>query len=311
MFLKFKFMRCPNLPMAMSDVQCAVVEDKVYVGGGIGENESDHAAQSQVFEYNLAEKKWRLLSQNHARFFGLINFLGKVVSVGGILATNAITGDVSVFDFAENCWSLDTILPMPTKRFHATVISHGECLAVCGGVVQGGSLTDIVEVLINEQWYKAPRLPYRICLAKSVVADHSCYIVGGAFSLSPLAPSNALISISLSFLASPLMSDQNEWKNHRKRISDSNSSNYYPAIANHGGILLMLGGWSHKLSTPTSDIFAFSSEADMWVKAEDLPEPRCRFTATSQLQNGAIMLIGGVEKANKNSSAVLLMSQKF
>ena len=302
--------------MAMSDVQCAVIEDKVYVGGGIGENESDHAAQSLVFEYSPAEKKWRLLSQNHVRFFGLTNFLGMVVSVGGLLATNAITGDVGVFDFTENRWRVDKISPMPTKRFHVTVISHGACLAVCGGIAQGGNLTDIVEVLINKQWCKAPRLPYRICLAKSVVGDHSCYIVGGAFSLSPLAPSNALISIPLSFLASPSMSDQNEWTNHTKYICDSttctdDNSNYYPATANHGGILLMLGGWSHKLSTPTSDVFAYSSEADIWVKAEKLPEPRCRFTATPQLQNGAIMLIGGVEKANKKSSGVLLMSQEF
>ena len=89
------------------------------------------------------------------------------------------------------------------------------------------------------------------------------------------------------------------------------SSSYYPVTANHGGILLLLGEWSHKLSTPTSDVFAYSSEADIWVKAEKLPEPRCRFTATSQLQNGAIMLIGGVEKANKKSSGVLLVSQNF
>ena len=314
-FLKFKFKKCPDLPMAMSDAQCAVIEDRVYVGGGAGEEISDHALQSQVFEYTLAERKWSSLCPNHVRFFGLTNFCGKLVSIGGMTSTNYISGNVSVFDFAKNRWNMDDILPgMPTKRFYPTVISHGKYLIVCGGVTQGGSTTDSVEVLINKQWCKAPRLPHRICLAKPAVVDNSLYLVGGAVSLSPRVPSNALVSIPMFFLvASPSLS---EWKDHKKHICDlstDDDSIYDPSIANHGGILLMLGGWSHKLGAPTNSVFAYSSDACMWVKADNLPHPETcyRFTASAQLQNGAIMLIGGINMTNSKSSRVLLMSQRF
>ena len=314
--LKFKFKRRADLPIAMSDAQCAVVEDRVYVGGGRGEDQSDHAAQSQVFEYSLAEKKWTSLSQNHVCYFGLTNFLGRLVSLGGMSSDNSITGDVSVFEFSKNRWDRKRLLPMQTKRFHPSVISHGSCLAVCGGIVPGGNPTNIVEVFVNGQWCQGPRLPHRICLAKPTIADHSCYLVGGAFSLTPLAPSNALISIPLSILLSPTPSDpyQNKWTEHRKHMCDfstDKSSNYYPTITNHAGILLMIGGWSHTLSSPTDSVFAYSSEACMWVRADNLPEPCSRIAATPQLQNGAIMLIGGVDKANRKSACVFSMIQNF
>ena len=159
-FLKFKFKQCADLPMAMSDPQCAVIDDRVYIGGGIGEEISDHTSQSQVFEYTLLQKRWVLLTHNPGRYFGLANYMGKLVSVGGILAPNDITGNVSMFSFTTQSWNDDKILPMPTKRFHPTVVAHGKYLAVCGGVTQGGSTTDVVEVLVGDHWCRGPRLPY-------------------------------------------------------------------------------------------------------------------------------------------------------
>ena len=313
---KFKFKRCKDLPMAMSDPQCAVIEDRVYVGGGTGNNKCDHTAQSQVFEYSLIEKQWNVLTHNPARYFGLTNFLGELVSVGGILSsTSTITGNVSVFNFAEKSWKDDKILPLTTKRFHPTVIAHGKYLAVCGGVAQGGSTTDVVEVLVGNQWCRGPQLPHRICHAKHAIVDHSCYLVGGAFSLAPSGPSNALISIPLSFLLSDSQcaDSKSQWEEHRKQVYSLSShyvSHYYPAITNHGGILLMVGEWNHKLMVPTANVSAYSSEANIWVKVQELPEPICSLAASTQLRNGAIMLIGGVDSKGK-SSRVFLMSQEL
>ena len=317
-FLKFKFKQCEDLPMAMSDLQCAVIDDHVYVGGGTGEDKSDHMAQSQVFEYTLVRKRWVLLAHNPARYFGLTNFMGKLVSVGGILTSNDITGNVSVFDFARKTWKDDKILPIPTKRFHPTIITCGKCLAVCGGVTHGGSTTDMVEVLVGEQWHRGPQLPYRICHAKHAIVDHSCYLLGGASSFSPLIPSTASISIPLSFLMSESCSQQAEfqpqqWEEHRKHVYNSFSygnSQYCPAIANHGGILLIIGGWNEILWVPTTNVFAYSSEADMWVKVQELPEKLCSLAASTQLSNGAIMLVGGTDSKGK-SARVFLMSRNF
>lgn len=302
--------------MAMSDPQCAVIDDCVYVGGGIGDKKSDHTAQSQVFEYCLQRKTWKLLAHNPARYFGLTNFMGKLISVGGILALNEITGNVSMFDFVKKSWNDDKILSMPTKRFHPTVVAHGKYLAVCGGVTQGGSTTDMVEVLVGDHWCRGPQLPHRICHAKHAIVGHLCFLIGGDFSLNPLASSNASISIPISLLLdieSQLAEIKPQWEEQNKYVYDSNSysnSPYYPAIANHGGILLMIGGWNYELSAPLADVFAYSSEANVWVKVQKLPGPLCSSVASTQLRNGAIMLVGGIDSKGK-CSRVILMSQKF
>lgn len=129
--------------------------------------------------------------------------------------------------------------------------------------------------------------------------------------------SNASISIPLSFLLSDAESHcvkfQPQWEEHKKQVYDSSSyhnSHYYPAIANHGGILLTIGGWNYEVLAPIANIFAYSSEADVWVKVQKLPEPLCSLTASIQLSNGAIMLVGGIDSKGK-CSRVLLMSQKF
>ena len=306
--------------MAMSDPQCAVLEDRVYVGGGTGEDKSDHTAQSQVFEYSIIDKKWSLLSHNHARFFGLTTYLGQLVSVGGILQPNDITGKIGVFDFTDKIWDHDKILPMPTKRFYPTVISYGNHLAVCGGVTHGGSTTDMVEVLVNnEQWCRGPKLPYRICRAKPILFDRSCYLIGGDFSEGPLVPSKAFVSIPMSFLIFPQPSPGSDTYISWEYVSHNSSTNYYPAIANLGGVVLMVGGSDHsKLMVPNNKVYAYSAEATMWVRVENLPNPRCSLAATAQLQNGATMLIGGVEKTvegdkntKKKSSCVTLMSLRL
>ena len=165
-FLEFKFKQCEDLPVAVSNPQCAVIEDRVYVSGGtLGDEKTDPLTLSQVFEYSLVHKRWASLMPNPARHFALTDFLGRLISVGGVLSLSGdITGNVSVYSFVDQIWKDDRIPPMPTKRFHPTVVVHGRYLAVCGGVTQGGSTTDVVEVLLaGGQWFSGPPLPYRIC----------------------------------------------------------------------------------------------------------------------------------------------------
>lgn len=62
--------------------------------------------------------------------------------------------------------------------------------------------------------------------------------------------------------------------------------------------------------SPTSNVFALSSEGNVWVKVQQIPEPLSNLVASTQLRNGAIMLVGGVGSDGK-SSHVYLMSQKM
>ena len=293
----------------MSDLQCAVIEDRVYVGGGSGDDKSNHTPQTQIFEYCESIDRWTVLTQNSTRFFGLVNYKGKLVTIGGMCVNNSISADVNVFDFSSKTWDDNEIPPMPTKRFYPAVISHGFQLAVIGGVTLGGSTTDKVEVFAEGQWCKAASLPHRMCLTKPVLFDRSLYLFGGLFSCNPEAPSKAVISIPLSKLFAPLdMNPGDYWKTESHE--DSHTLQYRLTAANFGGMLFAIGGWSPTLLAPVTNIVAYSSIAKMWVKVENLPRPRSSCGATVQLQGGQVMVVGGIEKTDsvKISANVLLMS---
>ena len=294
----------------MSDLHCAVIDNSVYVGGGTGDNKSDHASQAQIFKYDDSDDKWTLLIRTPTRFFGLVHHKERLATIGGMCSNNCISGDVSVFDLETKLWKDDEISPLAIKRFHPSVLSYRSRLAVVGGVTVGGSTVDNVEVYVDGQWHKAPSLPHRICLAKPVLFGNSLYLIGGLFSCNPEVPSKAVISIPLSKLFTP----QTETKKVWKIISpeDSLTLHYRSAAANLGGMLFAVGGWSQSLIAPTTDIVAYSLSTNMWVRVRDgLPQPRCSCGATAQLQNGQVMLVGGIEKSaneKKRSANVLLAS---
>ena len=300
--------------MAMTDLQCVVIDNRVYVGGGRGDDKSEHTSQTQIFEYSESHDQWIVLTQNSTRFFALTSYKGKLVSIGGMTAENTISGHVSVFDLTKNTWNDKVIPPILTKRFFLAVISHCSRLAVFGGVTQGGSTTDVVEVFLEGQWYKAPSLPGRICLAKPVVYDNMCYLISGLFSYGPEAPTKSVICITLSELFSIQDSSDQEQKAWRVNSSEESSTiNYRSAVANFGGMLLSIGGWIPALLTTTSDIVAYSSTANAWVKIGNLPEPRSSFGATAIPQSGQVLMFGGLERTpvcttNKTSSSVYRMT---
>lgn len=296
----------------MSDLQCALIEDRVYVGGGTGDDKSDHISQSQIFEYIQSTDEWTFLTRNSTRFFGLVGYKGKLVTIGGMCAKHSISGDVNIFDFTTKTWDSNEIPPLATQRYYPTVISHCSRMAVLGGVTTGGSTTDKVEVFIEGQWHRAPTLPHRICLAKPVLFGKSLYLFGGLFSHNPEAPSKAVNYIPLSKLFTPLVDKEREkqaWKIHSSESSAT--LQYRSAAANFGGMVFAIGGWSPELLAPTTDIVAYSMTAEMWVKVENLPQPRYSCGTTPQLQNGEVMVVGGIEKTadvKKRSSNVLLVS---
>ena len=166
----------------MCDPQCAVVNDTVYVGGGLTDSKLANEGQGEVFEYNQLENKWNTLPTCLTRRFGLAHFCGKLLTMGGITKSNMLSGSVCEFNRNTDTWEVDPIPPFPTKRFFPAIVSHGSILAVCGGVIQGGSLTDNVEVFKDGGWHTASRLPHRCALAKPVIIGDSCFLMGGYFS---------------------------------------------------------------------------------------------------------------------------------
>ena len=298
----------------MSDPQCAVVDGVVYAGGGLTDEKAGIPGQGQVFEYDQTQDRWSTLPDCPTRLFGLVQFCGSLLLLGGVTEMGMLSGTVYKFNKATRSWETDALPPMIKKRFQMTVFSHGTMLAVCGGVTQGRSATDAVEVFVNGKWQSGPSLPHRCFLSKPVIIGDQCYLMGGLISITPDIPTKVVLTVKLSDLFTSDNEDvqkKNVWEIHSTEICQI--TQYKSTPCNYGGILLALGGWDCALLCPSADIILYSSRKGFWVKTIDLPMARSSSTATAQLQTGHVMIVGGIEKdaMTKRSASVVSMSLCF
>ena len=308
------------MPIAMSDAQCTVIGNKAYVGGGLTEDETSQASQ-HVFEYNVPNNSWTTLPMCPTKWFGLGHMNGKLLLIGGLRTSqsddekNPSSFSASVYEFEvhSRTWNTEVIPDMNVKRYLHTVVSHANALAVCGGIVHGGHATASTEVLVDGQWHTAPNLPSPCSCAKAVVANNTCYLMGGLYSFSPKQPFKCVQSIPVSSFFYAHTSEReslSSWK--ATSPGESYVIQYKMAPANLCGILLAVGGWDHGSHSEIDTIVAFSQEANVWVKVAQLPVMRSSCVASSMTQNGEIVIVGGIDgETKKQSASTWLMSMKL
>ena len=88
------------------------------------------------------------------------------------------------------------VLQMPTRRYGATVLSHGQHLLVAGGVVLG-KVVNAVEVFNGKTWESTESLPKDGQDMSSAFLDGVWYLMGGTLGRSVFSANiDDLIAIS-------------------------------------------------------------------------------------------------------------------
>ena len=120
------------------------------------------AGQTSTYCYQPSDDNWTTLPPPPVKQFGLGQFNGKLVAIGGQIEKNGcmhITDEVYTYEEKSRKWK-HTIPPMPTARFDSGVLSLQSVLVVAGGEIEDKTHTKAVEVLkIGEkpdglQWFK-------------------------------------------------------------------------------------------------------------------------------------------------------------
>ena len=177
--------QCKDLPVAMCSGQSVVIDGKVYFGGGKTENEGDCYL---VYCYDPSQDTWTTLPPLPVRYFGLGQFSGKLIAVGGETNLSGsepwMRNSREVYTFDAKAWK--QIIPsMSSANLHPAVISHKSMLVVAGGE-HLDKVTKSVEVfkLMERLWYKTNMnsLP-SACFGLSIVCSDSkrkrYHILGG------------------------------------------------------------------------------------------------------------------------------------
>ena len=288
-------MRGVDAPERLSGAQAVVMGESVYVGGG--------GTKYKIFQYSWRRGVWSTLPECPVRYFGLIQFTGRLTTVGGRYQAASKTGRVYEFVSESQRWQ-ESLPPMPTARSSVVVIarpsssSKPPAIAVCGGMGDGyGAVLNIVEVFCQStsQWHTAEPLPTPLCGLTSATVGDIAYLLGG--QRTDFYHAKNCFSVSLDSLfdtATPPGALRSQHSSLWMAVSDT------PLVASSatslGGSLVTISGQGSSTGSPSAATHLLTSSGS-WerVRGGDLPEPRSRSAAVF-LPSGELMVVGGGSK---------------
>ena len=253
-----------------------------------------HAAdedQYNVYCYDTSQDNWTTLRPLPVRWFGLGQFNGKLVVVGGWKKSDdKVTNEVYTYDERSKKWK-QTIPPMLTARHSSCVLSLRSALVVCGN-----TYSDEVEIFIQDtlQWYKTDPLPTACSDISLTVISGTCYALGG-YSGAHL---NQALYASVDDL---LRNAVPAYQTNHSGSSDTQSAwntladtpTYQPAVAVLAGNLLAIGGKeTSEGGADMKEVYMYSRSTNFWIYINDLPAPRSLTTA-AVLSSTEILVMGG------------------
>ena len=298
------------MPIEMVHARTSVIDDIVYVGGGIAEDDDD---DYQVCKYDPVKNEWIILPPIPLKYFGLGRLNGKLVIVGG-LNEEGISSDVHVFEEDRQQW-VNSIPPLPTGLVGSLVVTHNTSLVVCGIPDVSSSPSMFVYNSQSSQWHSRapPPLTFHSGCSSAVVVNDTYYIavgIEGMESSDPLPSSPAVFSHPLSTLLDPDV--PSAWQ----RMPDTPC--HCSRLAATGGCLLALGGLTRPCNVKddaaltanlSSAVHAYCPATSSWVKIGDLPDLRV-FPNVTTLSTGELFVAGGFI-SNDDQDGVLNDSQVF
>lgn len=297
---RLQWTACSDLPVGMYQANGVCIDGKVYVGGGVTENDSTNCL---VFVYHPREDSWDALPPSPVSLFGLGSLFGELVLVGGKNRSLKTTNKVYCYDKGPRMWK-QSVPQLVNPRYSPTVVTYQSLLLACGGLVENltkeVSVVTSVEVINAEsyRWYVAGYLPRSASLSKcsSVAIRDTCYIMGGYSSSLASSATQSTHHTSLSSVFSNSSLTPYMWQ------SLSDTPHCQTTGATLGGCLLALGGCSKPYTVPHRSIHAYCAGTKSWIFVGDLPYASCHCTAVS-LPSGELLVIGGWVEPGKNKRA--------
>ena len=294
---KLTWREAAEVPFGMTAPQHVVIGCALYVGGG----QTDRSDSNRVvLHYCMNSNQWHHLPPSPFMHFGLGQFGGKLITIGGSLKDHNTTVIGNVMQFCKDTSSwVEITKPMPTPRRRVCVVSHQSHFAACGGIGCDGECSNAVEVFYQEQWHSCS-LPAPRAALSATIKDNTVYFTGGYYP--KLKGWNHAKEDCQSIDLPMLLSCENV---------DSSWSSLPPlpakctTVTSHHDTLMVMGGLAfdpqNSKATYLDGVYAYSSGTDSWVLVDKLPFQRSSMMVASTYQ-GNIIIVGGWEEMTAGSN---------
>ena len=291
-----------------------MVGERVYVGGGLQERDSDNLYL--IFQYSPVRDEWVTLPPCPAVYFGLGQLSGEFLTVGGVAPDGNVSATIYRFREEFQGWE-EFLQPMPTARYCPAVVSIPSAIIACGGATgisdDSAMPCTTVEVYKSEtsQWHITDPLPIPCWVTSSVIVENTCYFLGGLNTFDD--PVKIVLHASVSTLiqnavspVQPLRRASFPQNRIWKRLQDVPLM--ASAAASLGEMLLAVGGMDDR-GNASSAVYTYSHITRAWIRVEPGDVPKLRVGCTAiKLSANTLVVVGGWNDDIKYTTTVFIGS---
>ena len=286
-------MKLPDLPIPTTNVSAVMINDHIYVCGG-GYNSVDLARQVQVYDVN--HNVWSTLPHSPQYKSHGVAINSKLVLIGGFeAASKGVTNLVSTW--TGQGWQQD-LPPMPTKRLRPGVTTYHTFVLVAGGRAEDKqtllSSIDILNITTRQWWtltnLQLPQPMYG--MQCTISSAHLC--VASARTSYDVATNTRktdrhVWQLPVTALEDVLFPGDDDTPHQWTKVAPT--PYYNSAILQDTAHIVAVGGRDNSYE-PTSDIFVYNPDRDVWSKVGQLGVPRTRCAVVS-LSRTSFIVCGG------------------
>ena len=286
-------MKLPVLPIPTSTASAVMINDHIYVYGGLCDG-VDLACQVQVYDVN--HNVWSTLPHSPQYSSQGVAINSKLVLIGGReAASEGITNLVSTWTGQE--WQQD-LPPMPTKRGRPGVTTYHTFVLVTGGMAEDGqtllSSIDILNITTRRWWtpanFQLPQPMYAMqCTISSAHLSVACPGISHDVATDTSTSVNDVWQLPVTALEKLLISGDDDTPHPWTKVAPT--PYYNSAILQDTAHIVAVGGYV-SLDEPTSDIFVYNPDSNVWSKVGQLGVPRAR-CAVMSLSRTSFIVCGG------------------
>ena len=283
-----KWIKCQELPVPMRLAHGTVINDMLYIGGGICPDYND---EYYVFAYNLRENKWTKLPAALPQCYGVVVNINDVLTViGGSKYTDGLPTN-KVVTLEEQKWT--TLYgDMQCARNRPTVVSYQHYTIVAGGLGEGDVMQDSIEYfnIKTNQWTKTKTcLPIPMWCISATTCNNSIIIV--RYNDADSKPRNTTYISTIDSLVQS-HDDDNKWSElYRTPYWDT-------TIVPHATPPVIVGGNDRYGKTQDNImLYMYDDISNRWRTVGSLPI-RCTQTTVITINNNIIIAGGCTDGSN-------------